>query len=78
MAEGVEIRKGKGKLKRLDTNEVADKLTPDEVEDFRDAFEVGLGQTLGPHHIFKTMQHFFRFLTRMATVGSAWLSWVRC
>ena len=43
MAEGVEIRKGKGKLKRLDTDEVADKLTPDEVEDFRDAFEVSLG-----------------------------------
>ena len=40
MAEGVEIRKGKGKLKRLDTDEVAEKLTPDEVEDFRDAFKV--------------------------------------
>ena len=40
MAEGVEIRKGKGKLKRLNTDEVAEKLTPDEVEDFRDAFEV--------------------------------------
>ena len=40
MAEEVEIRKGKGKLKRLDTDEVAEKLTPDEVEDFRDAFEV--------------------------------------
>ena len=40
MAEGVEIRKEKGKLKRLDTDEVAEKLTPDEVEDFRDAFKV--------------------------------------
>ena len=40
MAEGVEIRKGKGKLKRLNTDEVAEKLSPDEVEDFRDAFEV--------------------------------------
>ena len=40
MAEGVEIRKGKGKLQRLNTDEVAEKLSPDEVEDFRDAFEV--------------------------------------
>ena len=69
MAEEVEIRKGKGKLKRLDTDEVAEKLTPDEVEDFRDAFEVfNLGCT------FLASCNCFRFLTRMATDGSAWLS----
>ena len=39
MDEAVEIRRGK--LKRLDTDEVAEKLSPDEVEEFRDAFEVG-------------------------------------
>ena len=39
MEEAVEIRRGK--LKRLDTDEVAEKLSPDEVEEFRDAFEVG-------------------------------------
>ena len=38
MDEAVEIRRGK--LKRLDTDEVAEKLSPDEVEEFRDAFEV--------------------------------------
>ena len=60
MAEGVEIRKGKGKLKRLNTDEVAEKLTPDEVEDFRDAFEVtSLGCTAP--NIFKTMQLFAGF-----------------
>ena len=40
MDEAVEIRRGK--LKRLDTDEVAEKLSPDEVEEFRDAFEVGI------------------------------------
>ena len=76
MAEGVEIRKGKGKLKRLDTDEVANKLTPDEVEDFRDAFEVSLGDAESRRNL--NLCNLFRFLTRMATVGSAWPSWVRC
>ena len=59
----------------MDTDEVADKLTPDEVEDFRDAFEVSLGDAESRRNPILCI--FCRFLTRMATVGSAWPSWVR-
>ena len=77
MDEAVEIRRGK--LKRLDTDEVAEKLSPDEVEEFRDAFEVGFAYDFfvfafrSVETILKTKGS-HRCLTKMETEGSAWLS----
>ena len=83
MDEAVEIRRGK--LKRLDTDEVAEKLSPDEVEEFRDAFEVGFAYDFfvfafkvsrEVETILKTKGS-RRCLTKMETEGSVWLSWAR-
>ena len=83
MDEAVEIRRGK--LKRLDTDEVAEKLSPDEVEEFRDAFEVGFAYDFfvfafkvswEVETILKTKGS-HRCLTKMETEGSVWLNWAR-
>ena len=80
MDEAVEIRRGK--LKRLDTDEVAEKLSPDEVEEFRDAFEVGFAYDFlylplrSVETILKTKGS-HRCLTKMETDGSVWLSWAK-